>query len=76
MELTRPVSSTKIARTVLMTDIKVSKVDTDLKPVKNIIKNPQNFPGTIHVQKEAPPSHKLQEHLSKLKEDIPSQKNC
>ena len=47
----------------------------ELKPIENINKNRQNFPGISDVQKKVPPSHELQEYAYesqnsfKLKED-------
>ena len=47
----------------------------ELKPIENINKNRQNFPGISDVQKKVPPSHELQEYeyesqnSFKLKED-------
>ena len=41
---------------------KISKIPSEVKPVKNISKNPQNFLDISPVQKEILLSHKLQDH--------------
>ena len=41
---------------------KRSKTLSEVKPVKNITKNPQSFVEISPLQKEVLPSHKLQEH--------------
>ena len=41
---------------------KRSKTLSEVKPVKKISTNPQNFLEISHVQKEVLPSHKLQGH--------------
>ena len=41
---------------------KKSKTLSEVKPVENISKNPQNFLEIGPVQKKALPSHKLQDH--------------
>ena len=79
IEFTRPVSSTKVVPTALMMGIKVSKEDTDLKPVKHIIKNPQSSLGISHVQKKSLlhiNCKTMHLNLSQLKKDNPLQRNC
>ena len=39
-----------------------SKTLTEVKPVKNICKNPRSFLDISPMQKEVLPSHKLQDH--------------
>ena len=46
-----------------------SKALSEVKPVKNISKNPQSFLETSPMQKEVLLLHKLQDHN-------PSQRNC
>ena len=41
---------------------KRSKTLSKVKPVENISKNPQGFLEISPMQKEVPPSHKLQDH--------------
>ena len=57
------------------------KTPNEVKPVDNKNKNLQQFLNISPVQKEVPPSHKLQDHAYKqqnpsgLKEDSPSQRS-
>ena len=44
---------------------KRSKTPNEVKPVENIDKNLQSFLKIGPVQKQAPPSHKLQDHVYK-----------
>ena len=56
--------------------------ESEVKPVKNISKNLQSFPGISPMQKEVLPLHKLRDHAYEywdpfgLKEDNLSQSNC
>ena len=56
------------------------KALSEVKPVKNISKNPQSFLEISPVQNEVFPSHKLQDHAYdnriRIKEDNSSQGNC
>ena len=61
---------------------KRNKTPNEVKPAKNIYKNPWSFLGTGLEQNEVPPSHNLQDHAYeeyqnpvKLKKDNLSQKN-
>ena len=42
---------------------KISKTLNELKLVKNINKNSESFLEVSPVQKQVPPSHKLQDHV-------------
>ena len=44
---------------------KRTKTMSEVKPVKNIRKNPKSFLETSSMQKEILPSHKLQDHAYK-----------
>ena len=58
------------------------KTLSEVKPIKNISKNPQSFLEISHVQKEVLLSHKLQNYVYEqwnllgLKENKPLQINC
>ena len=61
---------------------KRSKTLSELKPVKNMCKNPQSFLEISPMKKEGLPSHKLQGHVYEyynpfgVQEDNHSQRNC
>ena len=55
---------------------KRSKKLNEVKPVKNINKNPQSFLEIIPVQTEVLPSQKLQDHAYAWEKPSGSQRNC